>query len=55
MQSVCDKVDYNIYKNLTFDYEPKMIQYIDKEVFHKDWDILVDIYHIIHRQFYDEY
>jgi hypothetical protein len=38
MKPVNMTVDYNIYKNLTFDFEPKMVQYILNILYHKLYD-----------------
>jgi hypothetical protein len=54
MKPVNMTVDYNIYKNLTFDFEPKMVQYIDNEVFHESWDTISNILNILYHKLYDE-
>lgn len=55
MNPVNAAVDYNIFKTITIDYDPGMVQYIDKEVFHESWDIIDNISNIIHEQLYNEY
>lgn len=55
MKPVSLAVDYNIFKTLTFDYDPGMVQYIDKEVFHESWEVPDHIYNLIHEELYDEY
>lgn len=55
MKPVNMAVDYNIFKTLTFAYEPNKGEYIDKELFHESWDTTRNILNILYEQFYDEY